>query len=60
MTVDLDLPRVALKKVTPQVSAAMGGLHAAAVAAATEAGLEPALSSTTQTATPRQADAIPA
>jgi len=43
MTVDLDLPRVALKKVTPQVSAAMGGLHAAAVAAATEAGLEPAL-----------------
>ena len=29
---DLDLPRVALKKVTPQVSAAMGALHAAAVA----------------------------
>ena len=43
MTVDLDLARVALKKVTPQVSAAMGGLHAAAVAAAKEAGVEPAL-----------------
>jgi len=43
MTVDLDLPRVALKKVTPQVSAAMGGLHAAAVAAAKDAGVEPSL-----------------
>jgi AhpD family alkylhydroperoxidase len=43
MTVDLDLARVALKKVTPQVSAAMGGLHTAAVAAAKEAGVEPEL-----------------
>lgn len=36
----VDLARVALKKVTPQVSAAMGGLHTAAVAAAREAGVE--------------------
>jgi AhpD family alkylhydroperoxidase len=43
MTVDLDLARVALKKVTPQVSAAMGALHAAAVTAAGDAGLEPDL-----------------
>jgi len=43
MTVDLDLARVALKKVTPQVSAAMGALHAAAVAAAGDAGVEPGL-----------------
>jgi len=43
MTVDLDLARVALKKVTPQVSAAMGGLHAAAVTAAKDAGVEPEL-----------------
>jgi AhpD family alkylhydroperoxidase len=40
MTVDLDLARVALKKVTPQVSAAMGALHAAAVGAAKDAGVE--------------------
>jgi AhpD family alkylhydroperoxidase len=38
-----DLPRVALKQVTPKVSAAMGALHAAAVAAAADAGLEPEL-----------------
>jgi AhpD family alkylhydroperoxidase len=38
-----DLARVALKKVTPQVSAAMGGLHVAAVTAAREAGIEPEL-----------------
>jgi AhpD family alkylhydroperoxidase len=43
MTVDLDLSRVALKGVTPQVSAAMGGLHTAAVAAARDAGVEPDL-----------------
>jgi AhpD family alkylhydroperoxidase len=43
MTVDLDLARVALKKVTPQVSAAMGALHAAAVGAAKDAGVEPEL-----------------
>jgi AhpD family alkylhydroperoxidase len=38
-----DLPRVALKQVTPQVSAAMRGLHEAAVSAAADAGLEPEL-----------------
>ena len=43
MTVDLDRARVALKQVTPQVSAAMGGLHTAAVAAARDAGVEPDL-----------------
>jgi AhpD family alkylhydroperoxidase len=35
--------RVALKAVTPQVSSAMRALHIAAVTAAEEAGLEPAL-----------------
>ncbi|MFE9111518.1 carboxymuconolactone decarboxylase family protein [Streptomyces collinus] len=35
--------RVALKKITPDVSAAMGSLHAAAVTAAQEAKLEPDL-----------------
>ncbi|MFF7867125.1 carboxymuconolactone decarboxylase family protein [Streptomyces qaidamensis] len=35
--------RVALKKITPDVSAAMGSLHAAAVSAAQEAKLEPEL-----------------
>lgn len=35
--------RVALKKITPDVSAAMGSLHAAAVCAAQEAKLEPEL-----------------
>jgi AhpD family alkylhydroperoxidase len=35
--------RVALKKTTPDVSAAMGSLHAAAVSAAQEAKLEPEL-----------------
>ena len=39
MTAD-ELPRVALKQVTPQVSTAMRGLHTAAVAAAQEAGVE--------------------
>jgi AhpD family alkylhydroperoxidase len=39
MTAD-ELPRVALKQVTPQVSTAMRGLHTAAVAAGQEAGLE--------------------
>jgi AhpD family alkylhydroperoxidase len=34
---------VALKKITPDVSAAMGSLHAAAVSAAQEAKLEPDL-----------------
>ncbi|MFD5230779.1 carboxymuconolactone decarboxylase family protein [Streptomyces qaidamensis] len=35
--------RVALKKITPDVSAAMGSLHAVAVSAAQEAKLEPEL-----------------
>lgn len=43
MTPDADIPRVALKQVTPNVSAAMGALHAAAVTAAKDAGLEPEL-----------------
>src|SRR5262245_60068908 len=43
MTVDLSPDRVALKKVTPEVSAAMAGLHKAAVDAARAAGVEPAL-----------------
>jgi AhpD family alkylhydroperoxidase len=43
MTLDNGTARVALKHVTPKVSAAMGALHAASVAAATEAGLEPEL-----------------
>jgi AhpD family alkylhydroperoxidase len=38
-----ELPRIALKQVTPTVSAAMGALHGAAVTAAGEAGVEPEL-----------------
>ncbi|WP_030233424.1 MULTISPECIES: carboxymuconolactone decarboxylase family protein [unclassified Streptomyces] len=37
------ISRVALKKITPDVSAAMGSLHASAVSAAQEAKLEPEL-----------------
>ncbi|MFG2807233.1 carboxymuconolactone decarboxylase family protein [Streptomyces massasporeus] len=37
------ISRVALKKITPDVSAAMGSLHAAAVCAAQDAKLEPEL-----------------
>ncbi|WP_298564567.1 carboxymuconolactone decarboxylase family protein [Streptomyces luteogriseus] len=37
------ITRVALKKITPDVSAAMGSLHAAAVSAAQDAKLEPEL-----------------
>jgi AhpD family alkylhydroperoxidase len=37
------ISRVALKKITPDVSAAMGNLHAAAVSAAREAKVEPEL-----------------
>ncbi|MEU3487538.1 carboxymuconolactone decarboxylase family protein [Streptomyces massasporeus] len=37
------ISRVALKKITPDVSAAMGSLHAAAVSAAQDAKLEPKL-----------------
>jgi AhpD family alkylhydroperoxidase len=36
-------PRLALKQLTPKVSAAMGELHAAAVLAAEEAGIDPLL-----------------
>ncbi|WAU81772.1 carboxymuconolactone decarboxylase family protein [Streptomyces sp. Qhu-G9] len=36
-------PRVALKKITPDVSGAMGALHGAAVSAAQDAKLEPEL-----------------
>ncbi len=36
-----DISRVALKKITPDVSAAMGSLHAAAVSAAQDAKVEP-------------------
>src|SRR5687768_10006826 len=43
MAADVDIPRVALKQVTPEVSAAMRGLHTAAVAAAQDAGVEPEL-----------------
>lgn len=43
MITDTIVPRVALKKVTPQISGAMGALHATAVGAADNAGLEPAL-----------------
>src|SRR3954466_14025386 len=43
MTINTDIGRVALKQVTPKGSAAMGALHAAAVAAASDAGLEPEL-----------------
>ncbi|MGW6008107.1 carboxymuconolactone decarboxylase family protein [Streptomyces sp. NPDC055210] len=37
------VPRVALKKITPDVSAAMGALHGAAVSAARDAKVEPEL-----------------
>ncbi|MCX4857596.1 carboxymuconolactone decarboxylase family protein [Streptomyces canus] len=37
------ISRVALKKITPDVSAAMGSLHAAAVSAARDAKVEPEL-----------------
>jgi AhpD family alkylhydroperoxidase len=37
------ISRVALKKITPDVSAAMGNLHAAAISAAREAKVEPEL-----------------
>ncbi|MFJ4241924.1 carboxymuconolactone decarboxylase family protein [Streptomyces iakyrus] len=43
MSESLSPSRVALKKITPDVSAAMGSLHAAAVSAAREAKLEPEL-----------------
>jgi AhpD family alkylhydroperoxidase len=43
MTINTDIGRVALKQVTPKVSAAMGALHAAAAGAAGDAGLEPEL-----------------
>jgi AhpD family alkylhydroperoxidase len=43
MAADVDIPRVALKQVTPEVSAAMRNLHVAAVSAAQDAGVEPAL-----------------
>lgn len=39
----VDALRVALKQVTPKVSGAMGALHAAAAAAARDAGVEPEL-----------------
>ncbi|MFF8398667.1 carboxymuconolactone decarboxylase family protein [Streptomyces sp. NPDC016172] len=43
MSESSSLSRVALKKITPDVSAAMGSLHAAAVSAAADAKLEPEL-----------------
>ncbi|MGK5697830.1 carboxymuconolactone decarboxylase family protein [Streptomyces sp. URMC 128] len=43
MSESTSLSRVALKKITPDVSAAMGSLHAAAVSAAQDAKLEPEL-----------------
>jgi AhpD family alkylhydroperoxidase len=43
MTTTISPARVALKKVTPTVSGAMGALHGAAVAAAQEAKVEPEL-----------------
>ncbi|MFJ2113751.1 MULTISPECIES: carboxymuconolactone decarboxylase family protein [unclassified Streptomyces] len=43
MTNNETAPRVALKKITPQVSGAMGALHAAAVSAASDAKVEPEL-----------------
>ncbi|MGW6922666.1 carboxymuconolactone decarboxylase family protein [Streptomyces sp. NPDC054950] len=41
MTNNNSVTRVALKKITPDVSAAMGSLHGAAVSAAQEAKVEP-------------------
>ncbi|WP_327317383.1 carboxymuconolactone decarboxylase family protein [Streptomyces sp. NBC_01235] len=43
MTNNNSVSRVALKKITPDVSAAMGSLHGAAVSAAQEAKVEPEL-----------------
>jgi AhpD family alkylhydroperoxidase len=43
MSNNASISRVALKKVTPDVSAAMGSLHAAAVSAARDAKVEPEL-----------------
>ncbi|MFF7792089.1 carboxymuconolactone decarboxylase family protein [Streptomyces sp. NPDC007991] len=43
MSESISRSRVALKKITPDVSAAMGSLHAAAVSAAQDAKLEPEL-----------------
>ncbi|CAM5361736.1 carboxymuconolactone decarboxylase family protein [Streptomyces coeruleorubidus] len=43
MSESTSISRVALKKITPDVSAAMGSLHAAAVSAAQDAKLEPEL-----------------
>ncbi|MEU0222407.1 carboxymuconolactone decarboxylase family protein [Streptomyces sp. NPDC006265] len=43
MSESSSITRVALKKITPDVSAAMGSLHAAAVSAAQDAKLEPEL-----------------
>lgn len=43
MSQSTSISRVALKKTTPDVSAAMGSLHAAAVSAAQDAKLEPEL-----------------
>jgi AhpD family alkylhydroperoxidase len=43
MAINESIPRVALKKITPDVSGAMGALHAAAVTAAMDAKVEPEL-----------------
>ncbi|MDW4904824.1 carboxymuconolactone decarboxylase family protein [Streptomyces sp. ADMS] len=43
MTISEPISRVALKKTTPDVSASMGALHAAAVSAARDAKVEPEL-----------------
>ncbi|MEU9325259.1 carboxymuconolactone decarboxylase family protein [Streptomyces canus] len=43
MSNSASISRVALKKITPDVSAAMGSLHAAAVSAARDAKVEPEL-----------------
>ncbi|MET9787205.1 carboxymuconolactone decarboxylase family protein [Streptomyces canus] len=43
MSNSASISRVALKKITPDVSAAMGSLHAAAVSAADDAKVEPEL-----------------
>jgi len=43
MTTTEPISRVALKKVTPEVSASMGALHGAAVSAAQDAKVEPEL-----------------
>ncbi|MDH6440561.1 AhpD family alkylhydroperoxidase [Streptomyces sp. SAI-144] len=43
MSNNASISRVALKKITPEVSGAMGSLHAAAVSAAEDAKVEPEL-----------------